>query len=416
MRPNEFGSLARTLAPILLACALGERDLAQESAAIFDAPLAQLPQDSAPFRKLLDLNSDGYLDAIGCRMQVSSSGTGSAGLIQFTAWLNDQQGRFTQAYTQSWWADVGVPWTLTGGRLSVGHLDGNGVPDFVWCADQGGTQVWRFTSFPPGSIGFSRTPISIGQLVVDVELGDFDGDGDDDLAVLTTSTLQILWTGGGITQTPIALPCCATSANLLVVETDGDALPDLFIGGSAGGRACSIEAGALSLGPNFNLSYAPSMWTNGDVDGDGDADIVAFHAGTTTGVYQVLRRTGPSTFALEAPKFGGPAEYLADIDADGDLDGVCCGGGGCSLSASEWPKLNFNSRYEICVNDGSGTFSDSYSFWNVGSTSLAGAVDVDLDGDTDLVGGRTVYYGRGGLAQPFPMLAQGTDQQSLVHD
>jgi hypothetical protein len=411
-RFSSGSNFAPLVASILLA--LSAQPAAQQSAALFDAPLAQLPIDSPPFRKVLDLDADGFLDAVGARMRTGPNGNGDVSQVQVTAWTNDQTGRFLLAHDQFYAPPPGAKWSLTGGQISVGDQNGDGRADFVWCAEQGGQEVWSFLAGAGGS--FTRTVIAIGTPVVDVELADFDADGLADLAVLTNAFLEVRWASGGAAQIASALPCCTTAPNLLVVETDGDALPDLFVGGSAVGRPYAIESNVLSAGAAFNLSYAPSMWADGDVDSDGDEDLVAFHMGNPFGVQQVLRRSGPTSFTLEPWKLGGPAEYLADTDADGDLDGVCCGGGGCGLGPNQWPNLAYNSKYELSVNDGSGSFSLAYTFWNAGSPSLAGAVDVDHDGDADLVAGRTVYYSRGNLATPYPTLAQGSDDPRAVFD
>ena len=42
---------------------------AQESRAVFDAPLVVLPADSPPFQRLFDYDADGDLDVVGHRVR-----------------------------------------------------------------------------------------------------------------------------------------------------------------------------------------------------------------------------------------------------------------------------------------------------------------------------------------------------------
>jgi hypothetical protein len=159
----------------------------------------------------------------------------------------------------------------------------------------------------------------------------------------------------------------------------------------------------------------------GDLDGDGDGDVVVFHPEPgSNGVprYQVFRRTGPTTLTRENEAIGGPAEYLADIDGDGDLDGVCCGGGSPTYN---WPKLDFASTFEIALNRGGGDFAQAWAIPGAGSESMAGAADIDGDGDVDFVAGRCVFYGRGPWQQaPMPVAAgRGSSvvlRRWLIHD
>jgi hypothetical protein len=146
------------------------------------------------------------------------------------------------------------------------------------------------------------------------------------------------------------------------------------------------------------------MAISGDIDGDGDVDVVAFSmpVGNALALYQVARRAGPSAFAVETQQTGGPATHLVDIDGDGDLDGACCSGGGGG------PAVNTAiSKFELSINDGTGSFFPAFEIANMGATHFAGASDLDSDGDVDLIAGRCVYYGRGpGGLPPYPA-AQG---------
>jgi hypothetical protein len=53
----------------------------------------------------------------------------------------------------------------------------------------------------------------------------------------------------------------------------------------------------------------------------------------------------------------------------------------------------------------------------LGATNLAGAADIDLDGDVDLVAGRVVYYSPGGITGPFVTpIGSGEHQTRMLRD
>src|SRR5262249_4329638 len=130
---------------------------------------------------------------------------------------------------------------------------------------------------------------------------------------------------------------------------------------------------------------------------DGDQDAVVFGMMS----YQVLRNVG-GALRVEAPVMGGPATNLADVDQDGDLDGVCCSGGG---DPGPSPVANNNaSVFEISLNDGTGHFAKAFSIDAIGSKGIAGVIDLDGDGDVELIAGRVIYYGHGPIVGSNPPL------------
>ncbi|NUQ35542.1 MAG: VCBS repeat-containing protein [Planctomycetaceae bacterium] len=136
----------------------------------------------------------------------------------------------------------------------------------------------------------------------------------------------------------------------------------------------------------------------GDIDGDGDLDLVV-------GMVEYQRRllvytnNGPGQFTdpprrLDLDHIARPVG-LADFDNDGDLD---------YLST----LTNGDASYRIYANDGSGNFTIEREFG--GSVGAATAIaDVDNDGDLDVISagwappwtteqGNTVYYNDGNMS------------------
>lgn len=134
----------------------------------------------------------------------------------------------------------------------------------------------------------------------------------------------------------------------------------------------------------------------GDLDGDGDFDLV-FGRGDT-GQLGVAKNNGTGSFTVTnlnlLPPPGGftQGSHLADIDNDGDLDVVL---------GNEFPGADAGTiAHKIYINDGTGMFSDQSSTrFIVGSaTNLWGenseVVDVDYDGDLDFVALRKTAAGK----------------------
>jgi len=137
--------------------------------------------------------------------------------------------------------------------------------------------------------------------------------------------------------------------------------------------------------------------TIGDIDGDGDLDIVWANGGnfSTAGTNQVARifiNNGSGVFADESVARGAVSGLfrgveLGDIDNDGDLDMVLA--------------EDFNRQPNLLLNNGAGVFTD-VSAARLPATTLsctrAQFGDIDNDGDLDLYltnGGTTSRFGSG---------------------
>jgi hypothetical protein len=297
---------------------------------------------------------------------------------------NDGVGRFVDVTAQ--------PLPLTNGALAHGDIDGDGDVDAVFAPANGTTlRVCR----NDGSGWFDGdSVVALGGAgnVRAVTLADLDGDGDLDLAA-AGSGQDWRWTNdgfGGFQQQP--MPAFAgPMRDVVAVDVDGDGDLDLVTAGAGqyglfenqGGTF--VDATAVSMPPAF-ASETRSGVASGDIDGDGDQDLVfgcqfpsfgVIYGNDGSGVFtdQTASRFVPNLFygTLDQPR-------LADLDGDGDLDLVFGGSFGGS----------------VFVNDGAGFFYDETIYrvppmpWQVGAFDLA---DVDADGDLDLMFGNVPVAG-----------------------
>jgi hypothetical protein len=369
------------LAVLVTLAALSGTVRAQESAARFDAPIV-ISDELHRIESLLDLDGDGDQDAVGWFWDAGTS------KIIVTGWLNDGSG----ALVEAWAFNQQLGGIASGEPTSfqVGNLNADAFDDFAFHFED---RFWMFVSTGAGQPVAYNAPYIHPFDIQSILLADFDDDGKDDVALQTFSQTHIrLNQGSGL---PFLLSDTFSSDSsddvLRHVEGNGDGLPDIMLMNGARVELHLVAAGVMTgqttllHGVGGTQEHMP---VTGDVDGDLDDDIVVFFNDD----YGLLRRTGPSTWEPAVVKVGGPSTNLADVDGDGDLDGVCCSGGG-------GPPVNTGlSWFEIAINDGTGNFAPSFKLQGLGAQHIAGVSDLDSDGDADLVAGRVVYYADGPIA------------------
>ena len=142
---------------------------------------------------------------------------------------------------------------------------------------------------------------------------------------------------------------------------------------------------------------ADSDWTFavalGDVDGDGDLDIVFGNGGYHGEQNRLYLNDGAGTFAdvtathMPVDSDSTTAVALGDVDGDGDLDIVFGNAGYCY---PYYPYWCFTEQNRLYLNDGTGTFTDvtatrmpTHGDW----TEAVALGDVDVAGDLDMSSG-----------------------------
>ena len=176
-------------------------------------------------------------------------------------------------------------------------------------------------------------------------------------------------------NTPLDAPTTGTSHDQVVAaDFNGDGFVDLA---SEVSVTFNDGTGLFFQNPVAINTGATGFMDAGDVDGDGDIDIVA---PTNNGDINVLLNDGagnfsaPATFSFNGTIFSASAVELGDFDGDGDLDAAATVGFGVGVVS-------------ILFNDGAGAFGQTLSFAtnsNSGSSDVESA-DIDADGDLDLL-------------------------------
>ncbi|MDA1263763.1 MAG: VCBS repeat-containing protein [Planctomycetota bacterium] len=354
-----------------------------------------------------DLDQDGDVDLVA----------GNAG-DHSRVWLNDGAGGFSAGDTV----------TLTDVRdLALADLNGDGALD-VFFAVVGQNEV--VLGAGDGTFGATWDYLGNNDHRA-VCLGDLDGDGDVDAVTAKYLDAERFWINDGTGQfSPDPRrgePDNAT--DVLCVSLDGDGDVDLvvindahthrtYLSSFAGGQPnAAWEDTGVDYGP-----YRSIRAVDGDVNGDGRADVVVHDA--TGGVHVLLGDGAGGLTSFSAfGAFMGDGGQLFDADRDGDLDylqsttalfpdvlWVNDGLGNFSAHAQALPGEVFyvgdldgdgdgdlveddGSQLELWANDGAGWFSATGQTASASGLESLASVDLDRDGDLDLI------YGRGSDTQ-----------------
>ena len=263
----------------------------------------------------------------------------------------------------------------------AGDVDGDGDLDL---ASVGGNSIVWYENDGAADPTFSTIVISTeldGGL--SVHGGDVDGDGDLDLMSASLNSDEIAWyENDGAADPTFTRIVVSTAANgafsVHAGDVDGDGDLDLMSASLNGDEITWYENDGAA-DPTFDHIVISTAADNassvfaGDVDGDGDLDLISASRGDDTiAWYENDGAADPTFTRIVVSTAAGGAVYAGDVDGDGDLD---------LMSASADDSIAW---YE---NDGAAdpTFTRIVISTLADQALSVHAGDVDGDGDLDLM-------------------------------
>ncbi|MEK6795111.1 MAG: VCBS repeat-containing protein [Spirochaetota bacterium] len=271
-----------------------------------------------------DIDGDGDLDLVL---------TGNNGVINIgKIYRNNGSGSFSEI-------NAGSLATVRDSSIALGDLDADGDLDLI-LTGFGATHVAKiyrnngsgqFSEIYPGSIVAVRYSA--------IALGDIDNDTDLDVIVTGDtgagycSKIYLNNGSGSFSEVNSGTLHSVANGEIKLVDVDGDGDLDLILTGDDNGSSPHVgkiyqnngEGSFSEIYPGSIIGLIGASIAIGDIDGDGDFDIIV---NGMDGIFytKIYRNNSNGSFSEIYPgsltAAGGGSVLLGDIDGDGDIDAV----------------------------------------------------------------------------------------------
>jgi len=275
--------------------------------------------------------------------------------------------------------NVYIPYDINDTRINIksvdsGDFNNDGKMDFVSGSSDQSVKI----HLNQGEHSFTELTVATGIYEPQfIKVADFNGDGKDDILVLTTYQHEaLLYLNNGdntFSESMIYTEASFYGASASIVDIDADGDLDIVLEmGDNFGALLNDSTGVFSVqniddSSDPSASYTPDV---ADIDGDGYIDIVATTGGgsTTSGLVWFSGSADGNFTKHIITDVGLFHPKIDDFDGDGDLDILVS---------------NTQGKIDLYENDGTQSFSSKTLVDANARTYEIG--DYDGDGDTDIV-------------------------------
>ena len=312
--------------------------------------------------------------------------------------------------------------------VALGDVDGDARLDLVAPSSQLDRSEFQVV-LNEGDMRFrARRDIDVVGDAAGFAAADFDHDGIRDLIVAVAQSnadnLKLIFgNADGTLGDPVLVESFGNSmpTNVIAADFDGDGWTDAAASVFSPGNSMRVwindGAGTLLPSVEYEAGGNPGSLAAGDLDGDGDLDVIVVNSALTANSISIFVGLGDGTFLpqLELPTLVAPSDVaIADFDLDGDRDAlvthvvspavllfdndgdgnltpatISLGVGQATPTVADfdgdgWPDVALTTGLaSVLFNDQAGGFT-----LEEGTTIASGGVgvaDFDRDGDADLV-------------------------------
>ena len=277
-----------------------------------------------------------------------------------------------------------------------GRLEGNPITGVVRVTDAhpAGTYTVTVTAFDGGPttktftltvttpatcnpVSFAAATFAINFKPFSVAVGDFNGDGKQDLATANSGSNDVsvlLGDGAGGFGAATNFAAGTSPVSVAVGDFNGDGKQDLAVANFNSNNVSVLladGAGGFSAAVNFNTGTGPQSMAVGDFNGDGKQDLAVGNPGFPSNV-SILLGDGAGGFGAATNFAVGGADSVAVGDFNGD--------GKQDLAVTNGPLDSVS----ILLGDGAGGFGAAINFAAGTNPNSVAVGDFNGDGKQDL--------------------------------